>query len=51
MIEVIIILVLIAVGMYFVNTYVPMAEPFKKIVNVVAIILVILYLLNYFNVI
>lgn len=48
-IELLIILVVIGVGLYLVNTYVPMARPIKSILNVVVVILVILWLCELFG--
>lgn len=50
MISVIITIVLLGVLMWAINTYVPMSEPLKKILNVVVVILVILWLLSVFGV-
>ncbi len=45
-------LVLIAVGviLWLINTYIPMASSIKTILNVVAIILVIIWLLKVFGI-
>jgi uncharacterized protein YhhL (DUF1145 family) len=43
------ILVIIGVGLYLVNTYVPMAKPIKTIINVVVVLLVILWLCELFD--
>lgn len=50
MVSIIISLILIGVLLWAVNAYIPMADPIKKILNVVVIILVILWLLNVFGV-
>jgi amino acid transporter len=47
-IHLIVILVAIGVIMWLVNNYIPMAEPYKKIMNVVVIIFVVLWLLSIF---
>ena len=49
-IQLIVILAVIGVLMWLVNAYVPMAEPYKKILNVVVIICVVLWLLNVFGI-
>ena len=49
-IQLIVILVAIGVIMWLVNTYIPMADPIKKILNVVVIIAVVLWLLSVFGV-
>jgi hypothetical protein len=47
-ITIIVVLVAIGVIMWLVNSYIPMAEPFKTILNVVVVILVVLWLLSIF---
>jgi uncharacterized protein YhhL (DUF1145 family) len=44
-----VVLVVIGVALYLVNTYVPMAAPIKTIVNVVVVLLVVIWLLNAFG--
>lgn len=46
----VIILVLIAVGMWALNTYVPMGAGWKKLINVVVAIVVVIWLLKVFGV-
>lgn len=48
-IGVLVLLVVIGVGLYLLNTYVPMAAPIKTIINVVVILLVIIWLLQIFG--
>jgi formate hydrogenlyase subunit 4 len=48
--QLIVILAAIGVIMWLVNTYIPMADPYKKILNVVVVIAVILWLLSVFGV-
>lgn len=43
-------LIVIGVLMWLVNAYIPMAQPFKNIVNIVVIIAVVLWLLSVFGV-
>lgn len=50
MLSLIITLVVIGVLMWMVNTYIPMAQPFKNILNVVVIICVVIYLLSAFGI-
>ena len=50
MITVLIILIIIGVLLYLVNTYIPMQPTIKKIVNIVAIVFVVLYLLTAFGI-
>jgi hypothetical protein len=48
-IELLFLLVLIGVGLYLLNTYVPMAQPLKMIINVIVVLLVIAWLLEAFG--
>jgi hypothetical protein len=50
MIEVLIILIIVGVLLWFVNAYLPMAPPFKMALNVVAAIFLLLYLLRAFGI-
>jgi hypothetical protein len=43
-------LILIAVALWLVNQFIPMDPKFKMLINVVAIIIAVLYLLNAFGV-
>jgi hypothetical protein len=45
-VTIIIILVVVGLVLYLINTYIPMARPIKTILNVIVIILVCLWLLN-----
>jgi hypothetical protein len=47
-VHILIVLVVIGVLLWLVNTYVPMEATMKRIVNVVVIILVVLWLLSLF---
>lgn len=51
LIGLIIILVVIGVLMWMVNTYIPMQESIRTILNIVVVIVVLLWLLNIFGVI
>ena len=48
---VVLVLVVIGVVLWLINTYVPMAASIKKILNVVVIVVVIIWLLNAFGII
>ena len=48
---VVLVLVVIGVILWLINTYVPMAANIKKILNVVVIVVVIIWLLNAFRII
>jgi len=49
MLGLLILLVVVGVALYLVNTYVPMAAPIKTILNVVVVLIVVLWLLNSFG--
>ena len=44
----IILFVVIGVALWLINTYVPMAQPIKTIMNVVVVVLLCIYLLQLF---
>jgi hypothetical protein len=48
-ISLLVVLIIIGVILWLLNTYVPMAVPIKSIINVVVVILVILWLLQIFG--
>jgi hypothetical protein len=50
MIELVIMLILVGVGLYLINTLIPMDAKIKQILNVVVVIVVILWLLRSFGV-
>jgi hypothetical protein len=49
LIQIILILIVIGVLLWLVNTYIPMAGSIKSILNAVVVILVVLWLLNVFG--
>jgi hypothetical protein len=49
MLHIIIILALIGLALWAINTYVPMQPTIKKILNIAVIVLVVLWLLNVFG--
>jgi len=51
LISLIVILAVIGVGLWLLNTYVPMDAKIKKILNIVVVLVVILWLLSVFGVI
>jgi hypothetical protein len=51
LINIIVVLVIVGVLMWLVNTYIPMARPIKTILNVVVVLAVILWLLSAFGII
>jgi len=51
LITVVIVLVVVGVVLWLINTYIPMQSTIKKILNAVVVIVVILWLLNAFGLI
>ena len=49
LISILIVLIIIGVVLYLVNTYIPMAAPIKTVINVVVVIALCLWLLNGFG--
>lgn len=49
MIEVLVVLVIAGVCLYLVNQYVPMAPPFKTVINVVVVLVLVVWLLQVFG--
>lgn len=49
LITIIVVLVIVGVLLWLINTYIPMARPIKTILNVVVVICVILWLLSAFG--
>jgi hypothetical protein len=50
LIHLVVVLIVVGVLLWLVNTYIPMAGSIKKILNVVVVIIVVLWLLNAFGV-
>lgn len=50
MIALIVTLILIGVGLYLVETYIPMAAPVKTVIRVVVVLVLVLYLLRVFGI-
>lgn len=46
LLNLVVILILIGVGLYLINRYIPMSEPIKSILNVVVILVVIIWLIQ-----
>ena len=51
LINIVIILVVVGVALWAINTYIPMASPVKGILNVVVIVVLCLWLLQAFGII
>lgn len=50
LIHIVIVLIVVGVLLWLINTYIPMAGPIKSILNVIVVIAVILWLLNIFGI-
>jgi len=48
-IEVLIILCVVGVALYLINTYVPMARPFKVTINVIVVLVLVIWVLHLFG--
>lgn len=46
MISIILVLVILGVGLWLINTYIPMAPAIKQLINILAVIAVIVWLLS-----
>lgn len=51
LLTIIIVLIVVGVALWLINTYIPMAKPIKTILNLVVIIVVCIWLLQAFGVI
>ncbi len=49
LINLIIVLIVIGVILYLVNTFIPMAPPIKTVINMIVVIVLCLWLLNLFG--
>ena len=49
LISLVVVLMVVGVLMWLVNSYIPMAQPIKTILNAVVVIAVVLWLLNVFG--
>ena len=49
-IQILVVLIIVGVCLYLVQTYVPMATPIKTIITVVVVLVICLWLLNLFGV-
>jgi hypothetical protein len=50
LIDLVIVLVVVGVALWLINTYIPMQANIKKILNVVVVIVVVLFVLNAFGI-
>jgi hypothetical protein len=47
---IVLVLIVVGIGLWFINTYIPMASPIKTILNVVVVISVVIWLLKIFGI-
>jgi hypothetical protein len=50
-IQILVVLVIIGVGLWLVNTYIPMQPVVKQILNVVVVLLLVIWLLKIFGIV
>lgn len=50
MIEMLVILVVVGVCLWMVNTYTPLAPPIKTVINVIVVLFLVVWLLNMFGI-
>lgn len=50
-ISIMVVLVIVGLVLYLINTYIPMARPVKTVLNVVVVLLLCLWLLNAFGIV
>lgn len=51
LITIIVVLVVMGLVLYLINTYIPMAKPVKTVLNVVVVLMLCLWLLNAFGIV
>lgn len=51
MIEALIVLVIVGVCLYLVNAFVPMAPPIKTVINVIVVLFLCVWLLDFFGIV
>lgn len=51
MIEVLVVLVVVGICWWLIDTYVPIAEPFKTIIRVVLVLFLVVWLLSAFGIV
>ncbi len=49
LIQLVVMLIIVGVLLWLVNTYIPMAAPIKSIINIVVVLVVVLWLLGIFG--
>ena len=51
LVTIIVVLVVIGLVLYLINTYIPMARPVKTVLNVIVVLMLCLWLLNAFGIV
>lgn len=51
LIQVLVLLIVVGVVLWLINTYLPMAPPFKTVINVVVVLVLCLWLLSAFGIV
>jgi hypothetical protein len=51
LVTIIVVLVVMGLVLYLINTYIPMARPVKTVLNVVVVLMLCLWLLNAFGIV
>ena len=51
LVTIIVVLVVIGLVLYLINTYIPMARPVKTVLNVIVVLILCLWLLNAFGIV
>ena len=50
-ISIIVVLVVVGLVLYLINTYIPMAQPVKTVLNVVVVLMLCIWVLNAFGIV
>lgn len=50
LIQLLVLLIIIGMLMWFINTYIPLTQPIKTIINVVVVLIILLWLLRLFGI-
>lgn len=51
LISIIVVLVVVGLVLYLINTYIPMAQPVKTVLNVVVVLMLCIWVLNAFGIV
>ena len=50
LLQVIVVLIILGTCMYLVNTYLPIAQPIKTVINVLVVLVIVVWLLSLFGI-